>query len=91
MNWRAWFRVLLHLPHGMMAGWIIFGCPIPFLLSIEPTLVYALVGIAVYLGFIIRQVMQDYGKKGGSWNDVIGIVWSFAGLVALLIILERLL
>jgi len=91
MSWGGFLRLLLHLPHGMIAGWIIFGCPIPFLLSIMPTLVYALIGIAVYLGFIIRQAMQDYGEEHGSWNDVIGIVWSFAGIAALLIIMERLL
>lgn len=91
MTKEEWVRLLIHLPHGMIAGWIIFGCPIPFLLSIEPSVFLSVTGGLVFLGFIIRQAMQDWRKKDKSWKDVMGIVWGFAGMTALLTILWRLL
>lgn len=91
MTKEEWVRLLIHLPHGAIAGWIIFGCPLPSLIPIEPTLPLAIAGCCAFLGFIFRQIIQDWRKKDNSWKDVIGIVWGFAGMTALLTILWRLL
>lgn len=91
MSKEALYRFLLHLPHGMIAGWIFWGIAVPCLRPIETSVAYALGGIATATFFIIRQAFQELREKDGSSKDVIGIAWGFAGMVVFLAILEALL
>lgn len=54
-----------------------FGCPIPYLIAINPTLASIVVGSLFFLGALIYEAFNDFRKVDHSYKDVIGIVWGY--------------
>jgi hypothetical protein len=91
-------RLLMHLVHGALPAWWIFGWPVPGLIPLEVSWVSMILGLIALAVFIIYQVFNQVGKgkrfKGepdDSWKDVQGICWGWAIAGSLFGILWRLL
>lgn len=85
-------RLSMHLPHGMLAGWAMFGFPLPYLIPIEPTWLTFAIGVVLLTAFMVYQVFNQVGKApDDSWKDVQGICWGLALAVVVFGVLWRLL
>ena len=77
VNKEDWVRLWIHTPWGGLAAWIAFGCPIPYLIAIKPSVASLVVGGLVFLGEWVYEAFNDWRKEDKSYKDVLGIVWGF--------------
>ena len=82
MTKNDWERLWMHTPWGGLGAWMTFGCPLPFLIPINPTLVSIVIGSLFFLGALGYEAFNDWRKVDHSYKDVIGIVWGY-GIVGI--------
>jgi len=70
-------RAYQHAPIGVLAGWLLF--------------VNGFAGLALVIGFLGYEALQDFRKIDHSYKDVIGFLWALGITIAIFAIIIELL
>lgn len=79
-----WWRLIMHLPHGIAAGWVMFGFPIPWVNPLNPVMVWVVTSFLFLFIFLAYEVLNDWRKEDYSYKDVYGIASGFVATVIVL-------